>query len=210
MLEGSSHPRFFSSSIYGVEGPIHFGSTSNKRKYNEATTAIPAVATPLNCSGRDQTAVAPHRATSTALTKSTSIPENSIRCALGTVICVNVCATRLYIHIPNLEEARKMKNMAVKTGYDGAGVSDDMGKRNNEQIVGSRVRHCQLRPQILTRDKGSNGAIMGDEIRETAHAISALNSASIYSSLPVLFRCILYLEGLFLTTYYLSYSRSQK
>ena len=78
-----------------------------------------------------------------------------------------------------------------------AGVSDDMGKRNNEQIVGSRVKHCQLRPQRPTRDKGSNGAKVGNEIRETAYGISALNSTSIYNSLQALLRYILYLEGLF-------------
>lgn len=85
-------------------------------KVHKATTTIPTAATPLDCSGRDQTAVAPHRATSAALTKPTSTPENLSHCVLGTAICTNLCATRLYVHISNLDKAREMKNVAVKTG----------------------------------------------------------------------------------------------
>ena len=99
MLERSSHPRFFSSSIYGVDGPILFGSTSNKRKYTKLPPPFPPLQR-LRIALVETRLQSPpplpptHGATSTALTKPTSIPENSISCALGTAICTSVCANQ--------------------------------------------------------------------------------------------------------------------
>ena len=61
---------------------------------------------------------------------------------------------------------------------DAAGVSEDAGRRDNEKMGGIRFASCQLNPQIPTRDKGTIGLVLGDDIQETAQGIRTVEDTS--------------------------------
>lgn len=92
------------------------------------THAFPAAATNLNCSGELHIAVATHWASSAALMKPISTPENSPRFAAGIRVWTRVCAAKSYVQRPRRERARKTKRETVRIGAGLASLWEVVGR----------------------------------------------------------------------------------